>query len=267
LSTSKNDISIVIPCYNTPAVYLQEAIESVRQYSGKYLYDIILVNDGSTNKDTITYLETVDDSIKVIRQENKGLAGARNTGIRNSGSEYLLFLDGDDRIKPGYIERGLDILMQNVDVGVVYSKAEAFGDGSRSNLPAAPFDIATLLISNHIPSCAVIRRKAWEDAGGFDEDLRRFEDWEFWISVYKAGWKFYFIKEPMFEYRILENSLIGQSSGDEHKKMIEYIYKKHWALVYKVFYELYATRLIYREDMKRPVRSFFKFIKARLAER
>lgn len=257
---STKDISIIIPCYNTEPGFISEAIDSVKKYSGNYSYDIIIVDDGSTNAATISFLENINDAgIRIIRQQNKGLAGARNTGVANTQSEYLLFLDSDDRIKPEFIDKGINALKDNEGYGVAYSNADAFGDGSRTNFTALPFDITSLILQNHVPSCVVMRRKAWDDAGGFDERLRKYEDWEFWIRVYKAGWKFYFIQKPMFDYRIQHNSLLGDSGHEEFMKAIEYIFTKHWDLIYQQYYHLFGQQVIYQNDQQQPFRSFIKY--------
>ncbi len=262
MSLYKTDIAVIIPCYNTPPEFLQEAIDSVKKNKIQSGYSITIVNDGSTNAATMKYLNTINDTtIQVITQQNKGLAGARNTGIKNTASEYLVFLDSDDRLKPNYIEKGTGVLNQHAETGVVYANAQAFGDGSRENFVAKPFDIVSLLLTNHIPSCVVMRRKAWEDVGGFDEGLRKFEDWEFWISIYKAGWKFHFIEQPMFEYRIQANSLLGESGEKDFRNAVAYIYKKHWDLIYETYHQLYAARIMYHNDMKRPFRSFLKYMR------
>jgi len=113
--------------------------------------------------------------------------------------------------------------------------------------------------------CALIKKRAWQDAGGIDENLVQYEDWEFWISVFKAGWEFIFIDKPMFEYRIQSTSLIAQSGVENFKTVAEYIYKKHADLVYTYYHQLYATRTIYRNDIKRPFRSLIKYIKQNIS--
>lgn len=259
-------ISIIIPCFNTRPEYLREAIDSVKQCNLKCSYNIIIVNDGSTKSETIQFLDTLNDAIiEVIPQTNKGLAGAKNTGVKNTASEYIFFLDSDDRVKPGYLSEGLKILEANAKVGVVYANAEPFGDDSRQNFIAKPFDAIELLIQNFIPSCVVMRRKAWEEVGGFDENLRRFEDWECWINIYKAGWKFEFLDKPMFDYRIQQNSLLGTSNDEDFKNAIKYIYQKHWDLVHQIYHKLYARNIIYENDMQRPFRSFIKYSKKKLS--
>lgn len=97
-------ISIIIPVYNTKPDYIRESINSVLNQTYKNI-EIIIVNDGSTDKNTIEYLKSLDISfIKIINQENKGAGGARNTGIENSTGEYISFLDSDDWLDNNYYE-------------------------------------------------------------------------------------------------------------------------------------------------------------------
>ena len=262
MNPNKPDISVIIPCYNTNPEFIKEAIDSVKKNTDNFAYEIIIVNDGSVNIDTVNCLNDINEAnIKVFFQENKGPAAARNKGVQNAASDNILFLDSDDRLLPGYINQGLGILEANAKVGVVYANAIAFGDGSRANFNSKPFCITELLKENYISMCSIIKKNAWEDVGGIDEHLIQYEDWEFWIHIYKAGWEFYFINKPMFEYRIQQNSLIAQLPAENFKKAIAYIFAKHAALVYQVYHQLYATQLMYKNDKAKPARSFVKYIK------
>jgi hypothetical protein len=107
--------------------------------------------------------------------------------------------------------------------------------------------------------CSILRKKAWEDVNGIDEKLIQYEDWEFWIRIYKAGWEFAFIKEPMFDYRISNSSLIAQEKDKKYREAIEYIYIKHWDLIYQQYYHLFGQQVIYQNDQQQPFRSFIKY--------
>src|SRR5918994_1694671 len=89
-------ITVVIPCYNQ-AHFLGEAIESVLSQSYPH-HEIVVGDDGST--DDTSEVASRYDGVRLVRQENRGLAGARNTGIRHSEGDYLVFLDADDRLLP-----------------------------------------------------------------------------------------------------------------------------------------------------------------------
>src|SRR5919112_6190031 len=96
-------VTVVIPCYNQ-AHFLGEAIESVLSQSYRN-FEIIVVDDGST--DETSEVASRYEEVRLIRQENRGLSGARNTGIRDSQGEFLVFLDADDKLLPGALEAGL----------------------------------------------------------------------------------------------------------------------------------------------------------------
>ncbi|RYX82274.1 glycosyltransferase family 2 protein, partial [bacterium] len=222
-------ISIIIPCYNS-GKYLLEAIHSVEKYPDKNVYEIVVVNDGSTESDTITLLnELKKRPYKIIDQENKGPAAARNNGVKISQGEYLLFLDSDNMIKTTYIDKGIEVLSKNTDVGVVYGNPTFFGENTGLYFMPKEFDFSSLLHSNYIDTCAVVRRKAWDEVGGFDENRELSqEDWEFWIRVAKSNWKFKYINEILYEYRIRGDSHVTNSLKDlEYKKLLKYVYSKH----------------------------------------
>ena len=89
-------ISVIIPVYNTNPEFLQKAINSVLNQTYKNI-EVIIVNDGSTDNNTLNFLKTLDNkNINIINQENKGLGGARNTGINSATGDYIGFLDADD---------------------------------------------------------------------------------------------------------------------------------------------------------------------------
>jgi glycosyltransferase involved in cell wall biosynthesis len=97
-------VTVVIPCYNQ-AHFLGEAIESVLEQTYPH-YEIVVVDDGATDN-TSEVASRYPGKVRLIRQENRGLSGARNTGIRHSEGEYMVFLDADDRLLPEALERAL----------------------------------------------------------------------------------------------------------------------------------------------------------------
>ena len=102
-------LSIIIPCYNAEKL-IQKCVESILAQKG-FDFEVILVNDGATDK-TLEILENLaqtDERIKVINQENKGLAGARNSGIEQAQGKYIMFVDADDGLEPN----AFDIISKN----------------------------------------------------------------------------------------------------------------------------------------------------------
>src|ERR1700724_1613941 len=141
-------ISVIIPCFNH-GEFLTEAVESVLSTQRNDI-EIVVIDDGSTDPRTRSEIDKLSaEGIKVIRQENKGLGAARNAGVLASQGEYLFPLDADDRLRSGWIERGIEILDSNPQVGVVYGDAQCFGTRT-DRWHVGPFDPERLLFSNFI---------------------------------------------------------------------------------------------------------------------
>ena len=249
-----------MPCYNTSPLFLNEAVDSILAYKGQYNYEIIVIDDGSTEAGTLKALDDLKArEIVVIRQQNQGPSAARNNAVKYTAAKFLLCLDSDNTVQPEFIDEGISLLNSNAKCAVVYAKPKFTGDASRNEYEVEAFNIERLFIENYIDMCSVIRRSAWESAGGLDITLKQHEDWEFWLRLYKAGWQFNFVDKVLFTYRIRQGSLITQQE-DAYKKIIAYIYQKHWDLLYEVFHKLYSMSIIYKDDKQRPLRSFIKYL-------
>lgn len=136
-------ISVIIPVYNTNPEFLQKAINSVLNQTYKNI-EVIIVNDGSTDNNTLNFLKTLNNkNINIINQENKGAGGARNTGINSATGDYIGFLDADDWLDKNFYEVLLN-LCENNDADIACGmltratkfrkiKMEYFKDGIYSN--------------------------------------------------------------------------------------------------------------------------------------
>lgn len=199
-------VSVVIPCYNQ-GEFLAEAIASVRRQTfGSF--EIVVVDDGSTEPQTLsTFAQLSPQDCKVMHTPNRGLAAARNHGIRHSSGKYILPLDADDRIAPGYLAAAVALLENDDRIGIVYPIVEFFGE--RSGIwRQSEFSAARLLYENMIVASAVFRRADWERVGGYREDMRfGWEDWEFWLSLVECGCGVVKLPEVMFYYRIRGDSM------------------------------------------------------------
>ena len=235
-------VSIVIPCYNA-GEWIEEAVDSILAQTYKN-YEIIIVNDGSTDLLTKEKLRKYEhSSSQVIHQENKGLAGARNTGIRKAKGKYILALDADDMLMPTFLEKAVSVMENSPRVGVVACWRKMFGE--MSDLVILPRTVKqwSILISNDIAASSLFRKVCWEEVGGYDESLKVFEDWEFWIRVFTLGWQRYAIQEALFRYRVRSDSLMRSSSSSTCYTASTYIYKKYQDLYKKHFWKIVRKRM------------------------
>lgn len=201
---SRPKVSVVIPCYRH-AKYLPEAVESVINQSYQD-FEILIVNDGSPDETTEVAERLIskypNHRIRLLVQTNQGLATARNNAIREALGQYILPLDADDKIKPTFLEKTVQLLDENEDLGFAYTIHTEFGD--RGNTAStAEYDVRELSQHNIPPYASLYRKKVWEDVGGYHSNLKwGYEDWDFWIGAGAKGWYGRLIAEPLFLYRI-----------------------------------------------------------------
>src|SRR6185369_14083809 len=151
-------VSIVIPCYNQ-GVLLQETLASVERSRNARLLEVIIVNDGSTDAQTLEIFAGLDRSLyTVLHQLNAGLGAARNAGIRLAKGEFILPLDSDNLIRPAYLNQGVALLEQKPQLGVVYGHAEYFGEKT-GPWQVPDFDLLRLVMGNFIDACALYRKR------------------------------------------------------------------------------------------------------------
>jgi glycosyltransferase involved in cell wall biosynthesis len=227
--TKRIKVSIVIPCFNH-GEFLPEAVCSAIAIKRDDI-ETIVVDDGSTDKRTREVMDALPaQAIKVIRQENKGLAAARNAGIVISRGEYILPLDADNRLRFDYVERGIRILDAKPQVGVVYGDAEYIGMRT-GRWHVGSFERDRLLQWNYIDACAMYRRCIWEENRGYDGTMpvQGYEDWDFWLGALEHGWEFAYIPEIFFDYRQSKRSMTTLTFGFE-SQIEAFVASKHGLL-------------------------------------
>ena len=257
--TKHSKVSVVIPCFNH-GEFLGDAVASVTAIKRDDI-ELIVVDDGSTDERTRTEMDKlIAQGIKVIRQENLGLAAARNAGILASEGEYILPLDADNRLRPGYIEHGIRILKANPEVGVVYGDAEYFGTRT-GRWRVGPFRPSLLLQSNYIDACAVYRRSVWEQNRGYDGTMpvQGFEDWDFWIGAFEHGWQFAYVPEILFDYRKARDSMFTRTAGFE-EQLARFVAAKHGPLYRQAWLPLVKEH----ESGKATLRNLRRILKSRI---
>lgn len=197
-------VSIIIPAYNQ-GHYLGAAVRSVLSQTWPD-YEAIIVDDGSTDNTPGVAGAFTDPRIRYIRQENRGLSGARNTGIRNATGELISFLDSDDLFLPEKLALLVEALRAQPDLGMVAGHAIIIDEHGRptgrSFTAPLPEDGAQLLMWNPLHVGSVLVRRVWLDCAGlFDETLRSYEDWDMWLRLARAGCRFGWVDRPVSLYR------------------------------------------------------------------
>lgn len=206
------DVSVIIPCYNQGA-FLREALLSVFEQTHRS-FEIIVVDDGSTDQETRRILETLDwPRTRLIRQENRGLPAARNAAIEVSRGTYVVPLDADDMIAPEFLERMTEELDGTPGAAYAHCWSRLFGAQDAVWVPR-PWNAYHLLLSNILVGCVLMRREAWKAVGGYDETMREGnEDWDLWVRLFEAGWGQTQVREPLFLYRKHGISMTAGTEG------------------------------------------------------
>ncbi|MCD6012638.1 MAG: glycosyl transferase family 2 [Flavipsychrobacter sp.] len=209
LHTEKSPlVSIILPCYNH-GKYIDETISSIEKIENENIYEIIIVNDGSTDAYTNERLAALAHTGKynIIFQENQGVCAAKNNAIANARGKYILPVDADNKLGPAFIDEALAIFNSQPEISIVYTDYYLFGEetGIRK---AGPYNMQRLMLDNYIENCAMFKKSMIDKIGGYDLFFSRIgiEDWDLWLNAAFHGYKFYYIEKPLFEYRIIKAS-------------------------------------------------------------
>ncbi len=205
-------ISIIIPTYNH-ARELELCLASIRAQTFQD-FEIIVVDDGSV--DNPEQVVRHYSNLIFIRQPNMGAAAARNRGFERAQGEYVIFVDADVVMKPTMLEKMHQVLTKHLDVSFVYS---AFYIGAQK-MRYVPFDPEKLKQFNYIHTTSLLRSK---DFPGFDESLKRFQDWDLWLTLVEQGKKGMGIDEPLFK-------IINPGKGTMSVWLPKFVYKLPWPI-------------------------------------
>lgn len=211
-------VSVIIPSYNC-AAYIEQTVSSVLAQTLTD-FELLLVDDGSTDDTVARVLAFADPRIRVIQQANGGVCKARNRGIADAQSPYIALLDHDDWWQPTKLERQLAAMAAHPQAGVVYSTFERWhADLATGRFPlpesfdfsATPDDIDPefsgwihhlfLLDCWMLTSTSLFRREVFERCGVFDESLPYSEDWDLWLRVARE-WPYVQLRRPLVLYRM-----------------------------------------------------------------
>ncbi|MBX9854193.1 MAG: glycosyltransferase [Gemmatimonadaceae bacterium] len=185
-------VTVVIPTYNRAGM-VREAVESACDQTYRNL-EVLVVDDGSVDSTTEVVMGIGDPRIRYIRQENLGVSGARNRGIRESRGEYIAFLDSDDLLMPDCIRLKVEEALRRPECVLIGAGCRYFGethtDASQPSMPLYVPGYADFCIFTAFPggTCNIfVPRSVVDRVGQFDESLRDSEDRDFLRRVAKIG--------------------------------------------------------------------------------
>lgn len=198
-------VTVVIPAYNAMR-YLPETMETALAQTFTD-FEVLVVNDGSTDHTAEWVSQVTDPRVRIVSQENKGLAGARNTGIAHAKGEYIAYLDADDLWEPTKLEKQVRCLDENPEVGLVYTwTALADQDGKSTGRVIsshAEGNVWQELIEFNMVCCGstpLIRRSCFDVVGLFSPDVSPSDDWDMWLRIANK-FSFGVVKEALIRYR------------------------------------------------------------------
>lgn len=215
--------AIVVSAYNTLST-LPETVESLLAQTFDD-FEVVIVDDGSSDGTAKWVLSHPDPRLRLVRQVNRGLSGARNGGIAATTSEYVGFCDGDDLWEPEKLAEHVAFLDANPDVGLTYSgsaliDAESNPIGLYQTPKADDVSARDVLLRNPVGngSAPVIRRACLNEIlfrrdgetrdFWFDESFRQSEDIECWLRIaLTTNWRIAGTSEPLTRYRIIASGL------------------------------------------------------------
>jgi len=247
-------VGVVIPCYNH-GEFVEETLQSVFAQT-RPVQEVVIVDDGSPDAATRAQLDSLASKyehkgVRLIRQANAGLAAARNTGVGVLATDFYIPLDADDKLAPTFVDQLVPALTENPALGYAYSWVQYFGSHD-GQWHCPPYDAAKLLVENLSVATALIRRTAFDAAGGYNPAMvHGFEDWDFWLSLLKHGWHGTLVPAPLFQYRKHAQGSMLTRTQERRGLMIAQMVQHHEGL-YEHLLPYAITekdRLFFREHM------------------
>jgi glycosyltransferase involved in cell wall biosynthesis len=215
-------VSVVVPCYNGGR-FIAPLMRSLASQTFRD-FEVVFVDDGSTDAETISKLASLAGDARVIRQDNGGPSAARNTGIRAAAGDIVFLLDCDDTVEPNFLAETVPLLQKAPpDVGMVFTHLRLVG--AEAGIVPRYFNRFDLLFTNTLSSGLVVRKSCCVAVDGFDETMREgYEDWDFSLRLAEAGYRGIEVPKPLYIYHIGAESEQNRSSGiDKHR-----LYGKLW---------------------------------------
>ena len=219
-------ISVIIPAYNA-ANSIARTVESVLSQT-LIAVEIIIVNDGSPDTGALeAALSNYGERVTYIKQENRGAAAARNTGIKAARGKFLAFLDADDLWLPNYLESQMAVLRKTgadvvycdaLLVGSTRLKGRTFIELAPSRCEVTPESLLTVDVGILTTALIATKQAVWE-AGLFDETILRGHDFDLWFRIAQKGFKFAINRQVLAHYTISDSGLSGDTIKQTQRRL------------------------------------------------
>lgn len=220
-------ISVVIPLFNQ-GEYVQHAIASVRRESADA--QIVVVNDGSTDRFTTRVFESLTGVVKVT-QSNQGLAAARNAGINACSGEFVVPLDADDALYPGFLAGAHRALLGNPDLAYVVGHARLTGLINLTHLAAGFIPELSVFLHTHGRATGMFRKAVLDAVGRYDTNFSAFEDWDLQITLHRCGFQTDVLPVPSQYYHRHWDSMSFSVSNNIRHDLVHQLMRKHLGML------------------------------------
>lgn len=275
MSASTPVVSVVIPAFNA-APFLKEAVESVLAQSYTPV-EILVVDDGSTDA-TPEIARSFGEVVRLISQQNQGVAAARNHGLRESSGTYVCFVDADDWLYPEDLERKVALMEADPELALVHALVEVTGPDLKPTGEVLRgedgyvLDRLLELIPPAIPgvTATLIRRSVLDEIGGFDESLGTSADYDLWLRI-AEGRRVGRVDYPTVKYRKHEASMFA--NVEAQLTDMGRIFRKHrgrhgarpgWRILKWRFFRSVAGEYAHRGKWLRAIRYTLQGLVARI---
>jgi glycosyltransferase involved in cell wall biosynthesis len=212
-------VSVIVPAYKA-ASFITQTLESVFAQTLKD-FEVIIINDGSPDTEEFErILQPYMSRVTYLKQENRGPSAARNLGIMRARGEYVALLDADDLWLPEYLNEQMKLFKQKPSLDLVYSDVLQYYSSTADGVPYSqdcpsrgPVTFESLLTEEcQIPTSAlIVRRQVVQDAGLFDEQLWRCEDYDLWLRIAHRGAQMVHQQKVLGASRVRLDSLAAEN--------------------------------------------------------
>lgn len=211
-------VTLAMPIYNY-AKRLNPTLQSV--FSQDYTnFEITIVNDGSNDEYCLMKLDSLEEQegIRIIHKENTGVSDTRNVAVREGKGEYILPLDADDMILPGYLKTGVNLIKKNPKISPVY--CDTIHVGEMQGLEKRPeWSPERLLSGPFIVNSSMYSREAYESIEGYNTEMKGWVDYDLWVQMMDAGFIGKRIPKGLFIYFHHESEGKGSVSTSARQNM------------------------------------------------